>query len=91
MNDAAIKDAEQRGYGRGYAAGHRRKKQIESIARDQRKKDAFWQRAFLAALPATIVAENWKSGVTPIVSLSARVKLAADAADEAMIHVVSHI
>lgn len=91
MGDEKLKEAELRGYGRGYQAGKRKKsKDITQEAR-MRKENAFWQRAFLAALPAAFSAQNWTRGEKPITSLADRVRLAAETADEAMKHVVSRL
>lgn len=80
-----IKAAEKRAYARGYRAGkERRSKQIE-VERIYAKQQAFRERAFLAALPACIAADSWKTGdKQPITSLPQRVSLAWRFADEAM-------
>jgi hypothetical protein len=76
--------AEHRGYSKGYYAGLRKKKQGIKSERLSREKAAFWNRAFISALPATIDAQNWTRGDKPIVGLVDRVKLAAETADEAL-------
>lgn len=55
----ALKAAEQRGYSRGYTAGQRRKKRAVAVDRHKAVTLAFRQRAFLAALPAVLVPNNW--------------------------------
>ena len=84
MSDDAFKTAENRGYKKGYAAGLRRKQKNISAEAVERQRTAFWQRAFLAALPACIAAEGWKRGDKPIANVSDRARLAADFADAAL-------
>lgn len=91
VSEDEIKKAEQRGYGKGYAAGKRRKDQDVSRDAFRRKRDAFWQRAFLAALPAAFAAQGWARGEKPITKLEDRVRLAAETADEAMKHAGMHL
>lgn len=79
-----IKKAEKRGYSKGYAVGKRR----QAL---QRKNGAFWQRAFLAALPAAIASQGWKRGNKPLTKLPDKVQLAAEAADEAMKYAAPHL
>ena len=81
-----VNEDEKRGYSKGYAAGKRHKRNAIRI-----KRDAFWQRAFLAALPVAFAADGWKRGDTPINDLDDRVKLAAEVADEAMKQAVMHL
>lgn len=79
-----IKTAEQRGYSRGYAAGIRRKRrENESRDRDKRK-NAAWNRAFIACLQTCIDVRGWTCGDKPINNIPERTKLARDFADEAM-------
>lgn len=75
---------EQRAYSRGYAAGLRRKKREGQADAMERKKNAFWQRAFLSALPFAMAATNWKRGEQPIQTIEDRVRLASEVADEAV-------
>ena len=79
----AFQVAEQRGYSRGYQAGRRRKKTDVSAEQRVQRREAFRQRAFLAALPFAMAAQGWKRGEDPIRSVSDRVRLAKDVADEA--------
>lgn len=83
MNDP-IKTAEQRGYSKGYQAGRRKKKREISYAQHMREKQAFLDRAFLAALPVALAAQNWKCGDKPITSINDRTSLARDFAIEAL-------
>ena len=85
MTDEPIKAAELRGYGKGYAAGRRRA--VNQIATEQRARrdDIFWQRAFFATLPSCVNAEGWTRDTKPISTLVARVELAADFADSALL------
>lgn len=82
----ALKKAEKLGYAKGYAAGKRKRVKDASSARHEAQRQAFRQRAFLAALPSCILAQGWQTGDTkkPINSLPARVNLAWDFADEAL-------
>lgn len=77
-------DEEKRAYQRGYNAGQRRKARAISQEKLAARREAFRQRAFLAALPACIAAQGWKRGDKPINSMNDRVGLAWDAADDAM-------
>lgn len=74
---------EKRAYQRGYAAGQRRKAKVRARERRDAAREAFWQRAFLAALPACIDADGWKQGDKPIVGISDRTALAREFADAA--------
>ncbi len=84
MNDSVEKLAERRGYAKGYAAGNARKKRETQHAEKIKQENAFWQRAFLAALPAAFAANNWTRGDKAIKTLSDRVRLASETADEAL-------
>ncbi len=77
-----LKRAERRGYSKGYVAG----KKSEAGKRHLGQKAANWNLAFLAALPACFAAEGWTRGNKPIGGLEDRMKLAAEAADIAVIH-----
>lgn len=91
MEENELKAAEHRGYSKGYIAGKKRKHRDISEETRQRKKDAFWQRAFLAALPAAFAAQGWSRGEKPITDLKGRVRLAAETADEALSHAHLHL
>lgn len=91
MSEDELKKERQRGYSLGYAAGKRRKEQDVTKEAMRKKRDAFWQRAFLAALPAAFAAEGWKRGEKPITGLEDRVRLAAEVADEAAKRAALHL
>ena len=80
----ALLAAEKRGYGKGYAAGKRHRGKQVRIDQNRRQRQAFRQRAFLAVLPFAMGANGWVRGENPINSLSERVRLAVEIADEAM-------
>ena len=85
MSAEDIKAAELRGYSRGYAAGKKRKQRDEGADRRYAKERAFFNRALLAALPACITVDGWQNGKgEPITKLVGRVKLARNAAEEAL-------
>lgn len=91
MDNTELKTAEQKGYSKGYAAGLHRKNREVSYASRQKKKDAFWQRAFLAVLPAAFDTQEWSRGSKPINTLPDRLRLAAETADEALKIAMSHL
>lgn len=84
LDDDEMKKAEQRGYARGYAAGRKRVRADNLAERYHREQQAFLDKALLAALPACIEAQGWKSGGEPITSLPQRVALAVKFANEAL-------
>lgn len=75
---------EQRAYSRGYAAGKRRKTAERRAEHERAKQQAFWDRAFLAALPVAAVAQRWKVDGKPITTVEQRVSLAKSFATEAL-------
>ena len=76
---------EKRAYQRGYAAGLRRKKRLISAEVARRERQAFLDKAFLAALPACIEAQGWKTGDgKPITTRDDRIRLARGFAIEAL-------
>lgn len=79
-----IKAAEARGYSKGYAASVRRKQRKVSAESEAKQRAAFWNRAFLAALPTCIDVQGWQRNGQPIKSLQDRTQLAADFADHAL-------
>ena len=81
MNDNQKLQAE---YHKGYRAGLRRKVRELSAEERRRRENAFWQRAFIAAIPATIEVSGWKRGSAEITTLADRMVLASEAADEAL-------
>lgn len=92
MSKEDLKTAEHRAYAKGYAAGKRRKQCEISQETLQRKKDAFWLRAYLAVLPAAFSAQNWTRGEQKkITTLTDKVRLAAETADEALKHAELHL
>lgn len=84
MTDEEIKQAEHRGYSRGYQAGKRRREQDHRTERLYREKCAFMDRAFLSALSACVTVSGWKHGDKPINNIKERVSLAWDFASEAV-------
>ncbi|WP_156509277.1 hypothetical protein [Ralstonia mannitolilytica] len=80
----AIKKAEARGYKRGYQAGRRKQQSEALVARLEREKRAFRDRAFLAALPAAFAAQGWVRGEKSINTLEERVRLAWETAEAAL-------
>ncbi len=85
MSTDAFRAAEKRGYSKGYAAGQRRKQRNIDDDRRSRERAAFWNRAFLAALPACLTVDSWKNGKgEPITTLDQRVQLASNCADRAL-------
>ena len=81
MNDNQKLQAE---YHKGYRAGLRRKVRELSAEEQRRRENAFWQRAFIAAIPATMQVLGWKRGTADISGLTDRMVLASEAADEAL-------
>lgn len=90
-NDDDIKRAERLGYSKGYQAGKKRKYKEETYEQRKRKEDAFWQRAFIAALPAAFAADGWKRGEKMITRLEDRVRLAAETADHSLVTARTHL
>ena len=80
----AISTAEQRGYSRGYYAGRRRMIADHRQLDFSEKKADFWREVFVTVLAEVVNGHGWKSGDTPITTVSERVSLAADFADEAV-------
>jgi hypothetical protein len=75
---------EQRAYSRGYAAGLRKRKADRSQESMRRERQAFWDRAFFAALGSCISVDGWKDGDKPINDIPSRVELARDFANQAL-------
>lgn len=84
MTKDALKQAEQRGYARGYRAGKHRADAEQRAEAMRSERQAFLERAFLAALSACVNADNWKSGGEPITNIPGRTALAWDFAEEAL-------
>lgn len=73
-------DLEKKAYARGYAAGRKRARADNRVDQQYAKNSAFLDRAFLAALPATMVVDNWTRGDKKITNVNDRVALAWDIA-----------
>ena len=84
MTADAFKQAETRGYAKGYAAGKRRKAHDVDQERKRARETALWQRAMLAAIPFAMEQSTWTRGEKRIHGLAERLGLAADVADEAV-------
>ncbi|HLP99165.1 MAG TPA: hypothetical protein VK149_12055 [Sideroxyarcus sp.] len=84
MSNDEIRQAEKRGYSKGYLAGRRLKKRKDEQESRRRERQAFLDRAFLSILPAAMNAQGWTFGDTPISSTQDRVKLARRWAEEAL-------
>lgn len=82
---------EHRAYARGYAAGRVRKIKDADRDAERRKRDAFWQRAFIAVLPSVVLAKDWKRGDTPILGVPDRIRLATEIANEALSAATPHL
>jgi hypothetical protein len=79
------KQAEQRGYSRGYVAGRKRLKADESAEHLRRERQAFLDKAFLATLPMALEQSTWTRGDKPIKKLKDRVQLAWEIAEAALL------
>lgn len=79
-----IKKAEQRGYAKGYASGRKRRKADLHADHVHKEKQAFLDKAFLAALPACMEIQGWSINDVPVKSKEDRVKLAWRFAQEAL-------
>jgi hypothetical protein len=77
-------DTDRKEYARGYNAGRKRVDLDISREAVMAERQAFLERAFLAALPACIVAQDWKRGDKPITNMTQRTALAWDFAEEAL-------
>lgn len=75
---------EHRAYARGYAAGRKKVKQSRTAENLRRERQAFHDKAFLAALPFAFEQTTWTRGEAPIKTLNERVKLAQEIADVAL-------
>lgn len=78
------KDPASVAYQKGYQAGLRRKQRERKAANAAVRERAFWERAFLAALPECVDSEGWKRGEKPIIGREERTQLAAGFADDAL-------
>lgn len=84
MSTAELKQAEARGYAKGYTAGKRRKAADVANERQRAREQALWQRAMLVAIPFAMQQSDWKRGQTRITTIEDRMRLAAEVADEAL-------
>lgn len=75
---------DQKAYSRGYAAGRRRVKSDRIDEQRYRERQAFLDKAFLAALPALINGQTWKAGDKEYSSVAGRVEMAWKFAREAL-------
>ena len=80
----AAKDPAAGAYQKGYQAGLRQKQRERKEASAAARERAFWERAFLAALPVCIDVQGWKHGDKPITNSEQRANLAATFADDAL-------
>jgi hypothetical protein len=79
INNEEIKTIDRRAYQRGYAAGRKLNRQ-----KQEREKKRLWNQALLRCLPWALESKGWTRSGEPITGLAERVRLAADAADEAV-------
>lgn len=79
-----VAKSEKLGYSRGYVAGKKRKHKDITVEGLQRERQAFWDKAFLVALPACVNAQGWTHDGKPISSIDARTSLAKDFATAAL-------
>ena len=80
---------ELKGYNKGYAAGRKRAQLDRDRRHEAARREAFRQRAFLAALPVCITVQGWSrlqnDGTRrPISDVDDRVRLAWEIADVSM-------
>lgn len=80
-----IADDDKKAYSRGYAAGRRRLKADLAEERRARERQAFLDKAFLAALPALINGTAWKTGEVLHDGVAGRVLMARKFAIEALL------
>ncbi|WP_312165897.1 hypothetical protein [Massilia timonae] len=71
-----IETIEKRAYARGYAAGRKKAKAIRDEAHRRRERQAFLDRAFLAALPFAMEQSTWEHDGKKIDTVRDRVDLA---------------
>lgn len=82
--DDSFATAEKRGYAKGYRAGRRKLARAVSYEHKRQRENAFWQRAFVAAIPAFIAERGWEMEGRPVKNLDDFIELAARAADRAV-------
>ena len=79
-----LKKEYQRGYSKGYQAGKRNVAKSRSYEHERRERQAFYDRAFLAALPFAMEQEGWTRGNKKINTLEDRIRLASETAHDAL-------
>lgn len=84
LTETDLKQAEHRGYSRGYAAGKKRVRADRHAENYRREQQAFLDKAFLVALPFAMQQSTWKHGEKPINTIPERVDLAWDVAESAL-------
>lgn len=78
-----IKKLEGNAYSRGYAAGVKRVKNEEKVKRNNRREE-FFDKAFIAAIPFSMQQESWSFGPNaPVKSIEDRMELARRVAQHA--------
>ena len=82
--DDPIKQAEARGYSKGYAAGQRRLDRFDAREEMRGRRDRFVHDAFLAVLPTCIEVRGWTRGDKPITGRDDRIDLAWEIAESAL-------
>lgn len=75
---------EKRGYQRGYVAGRKRLKRDREAERRAAEFAAFWNRCYIALLPAAMQVDGWRIGDKLVSSTAERVDLARLWANEAV-------
>ena len=84
MENDSYKEAELRGYSKGYAAGQRRLANQMNRERIQRQDQRFLDQAFFAALTTCVSEGNWSKGEKKLNTLDGRVQLAWEFAESAL-------
>ncbi len=84
IEEDPIKDAEKRGYAKGYQAGRRRLQREGDQYEQARRKEEFRRQAFLAAFQATAIKGGWTIGDKPVSRGTDYCKLAWSIADIAV-------
>lgn len=79
-----LKQAEQRGYSKGYAAGQRRAEREDSARKMADEQRAFWREVFMGILPMASTQDTWTLGDKRISTPEQRMNLAALFADAAV-------
>lgn len=82
MTDEELSKLKTQQYSKGYAAGRKKLEADEKESERMRRKNAFYNQALLAAIPACIPAEGWTRGGKPISGCADKVSMAHDFASE---------